>query len=71
MSCSETFLDKDKEPGAGTNFDEPFLTEPSMLNGALNSPVCAEGGVCLLTHVDDIMYAGSQKFWHEVFLPAV
>ena len=42
-----------------------------MWNGALSSPVCADGvEFCLLTHVDDIMYAGSRKFWHEVFLLA-
>ena len=48
----------------------------SVLDKTFNVEWCPEQpclcrGVefCLLTHVDDIMYAGSRKFWHEVFSP--
>jgi len=42
MSCSETFLDRDKEPGAGINFYDPSLTKPATLSGVLNNLVRAE-----------------------------
>ena len=71
MSCSETFLHRDKEPGAGINFYDLSLTKLSFFEWCPEQPCLCRGmEFCLLTHVDDIMYAGSRKFWHEVFLLA-
>eukprot|EP00435_Cladocopium_sp_Y103_P032573 s3469_g8.t1 len=32
--------------------------------------LCRGTDFCLLTHVDDIMYTGSRRFWNETFLPS-
>ena len=52
-------------------FLRSFLDKTCNVEWCPEQP-CSCRGVefCLLTHVDDIMYAGSRKFWHEVFLPA-
>jgi hypothetical protein len=52
-------------------FLRSFLDKTCNVEWCPEQP-CSCRGVefCLLTHVDDIMYAGSRKFWHEVFHPA-
>ena len=71
MSCSGICLDKGKVPEASYQFLRAFLDKTFNVEWCPEQPCLCRGvEFCLLTHVDDIMYAGSRKFWHEVFLPA-
>eukprot|EP00435_Cladocopium_sp_Y103_P043064 s596_g12.t1 len=52
-------------------FLRSFLDQTFGVEWCLEQPcLCRGTDFCLLTHVDDIMYTGSRRFWNETFLPS-
>eukprot|EP00435_Cladocopium_sp_Y103_P064564 s72_g26.t1 len=74
---SESFIVLKNLPGqrqgarSWYQFLRSFLDQTLGVEWCPEQPcLCRGTDFCLLTHVDDIMYTGSRRFWNETFLPS-